>query len=216
VGGGAARVGIGYSERGHVIMTPGIRAAFRAGLVAGRERRSRLDDAERAELGGLSQEAQREIRTLLAKGLSDFMIGEHLGVSAGAIKYWRDGEADLELYFAAKKACEQARLRTRLRTFWKSPFGINKDQGMQKGVFCPPGLHLWKLAEFFCTRKTYDSVFYPLLADFHHEYFDALNAGLEGRALWLRVLYCGAFFKSAGLNVAMRFLREAWARFLKA
>jgi hypothetical protein len=44
-------------------------------------------------------------------------------------------------------------------------------------MFRPPGLHLWKLAEFFCTKKTYDSIFCPLLADYHHEYFDAHDTG---------------------------------------
>jgi hypothetical protein len=79
----------------------------------------------------------------------------------------------------------------------------------------PPGSHLWKFAEFFCTKKTYDSVFHPLLADFQHEYFEALKDGRVWKARWTRVLYLGAFFKSAGLNVAMRFLREAWDRFKK-
>jgi DNA-binding CsgD family transcriptional regulator len=83
-------------------------------------------------------------------------------------------------------------------------------------LFSPPGMGLWRLAEFLCTKKTYDSVFVPLLADFHHEYFEALSRGEKWKARWLRVLYYSAFFKSAGLNVAMRFLREAWARFHKA
>jgi hypothetical protein len=37
-----------------------------------------------------------------------------------------------------------------------------------KDVYLPPGLSLWKLAESFCTKKTYDSIFCPLLAEFQH------------------------------------------------
>jgi hypothetical protein len=92
---------------------------------------------------------------------------------------------------------------------------IGNAQDARKKVILPPGSRLWNLADFFCTKKTYDSVFCPLLADFQYEYFEALKDGREWKARWLRVLYFGAFFKSAGLNVAMRFLREAWARFHK-
>jgi len=80
----------------------------------------------------------------------------------------------------------------------------------------PPGVRFWKLAECLCTKKTYDSVFVPLLADFHHEYFECLRSGRKWKARWMRVLYLGAFVKSASLNVSMKFLREAWTRFRKA
>jgi hypothetical protein len=95
---------------------------------------------------------------------------------------------------------------------------LENSQKAQKRerIFRPPGLPLWRVAKFLCTNKTYDSIFSPLLADFHHEYFEALKAGRKWKARWLLVLYCGAFFKSAGLNVSMRFLREAWVRFHKA
>src|SRR5579863_4764551 len=82
-------------------------------------------------------------------------------------------------------------------------------------IIAPPGRRLWQLAEFLCTKKTYNSIFCPLMAEFHHEYFEALNEGRSWRARWVRVLYFGAFFKSAGLNVSMKFLREAWERFQK-
>jgi hypothetical protein len=114
--------------------------------------------------------------------------------------------------FVIRESQEQNHASASTSELPKKPVPVGSD-----GVIVfPPGLHLWKLAEFFCTKKTYDSIFIPLLADFHHEYFDALSARREWRARWLRVLYCGEFFKSAGLNVAMRFLREAWARFHKA
>jgi hypothetical protein len=82
-------------------------------------------------------------------------------------------------------------------------------------VISPPGLRLWHLAEFLCTKKTYASIFYPLLAEFQHEYFDALSTGRTWKARWVRVLYFCAFFKSAGLNVTMKLMREAWERFQK-
>ena len=77
-------------------------------------------------------------------------------------------------------------------------------------IATPPGVRLWKLAEFFCTQRTYKAVFEPLLADFQHEYFEALSQGRRGKALWLRVLYLWAFCKSTGLNLAMSFVREIW------
>ena len=93
----------------------------------------------------------------------------------------------------------------------------HRDDGHKHAkVSLPPDFRLWRLAEFLSTKKTYASVFRPLLADFHHEYFESLRAGSKWKARWLRVLYFGAFFKSAGLNIGMKLLSEAVARFRKA
>jgi hypothetical protein len=118
----------------------------------------------------------------------------------------------IELLSASENISIQDEVRTRLSNAFFN-LGV---RALRRAVLAPPGLRLWKLAEFFCTRKAYDSVFVPLLADFHHEYFECLSTGQKGKALWMRGLYLWAFLKSAGLNVSMKFLREAWARFRKA
>lgn len=86
---------------------------------------------------------------------------------------------------------------------------IRRTQSIR--VSAAPGQRLWKVTEFLCSKKTYASVFAPLLAEFQHEYFEALNDGRQWKARWLRVVYVCAFLKSAGLHISMKLLREAWS-----
>jgi hypothetical protein len=52
------------------------------------------------------------------------------------------------------------------------------------------------LAEFCCSRKTYEMVFKPLLADYYAEYVEAVARRRPWRARWLRVVYVAAFLST--------------------
>jgi len=173
---------------------------------------------------------EKQVLALTREGYTSAKMGAKLGLRGLTVRSYRKTlkqKLDASREDAAKRmrdfeketswqnAVEAAEYYLEQREMFPEPIESPDPLLPGKAVVSPPGLDIWKLAEFLCTKKTYDSIFVPLLADFHHEYFDALSVGREWKARWLRVLYCGAFFKSAGLNVAMRLLREAWDRFKK-
>jgi hypothetical protein len=159
------------------------------------------------------------VLSLLTEGRNDEEIAARLMVDPNLVAVFRDHA------YSSGGFVTQDRMKAWQDSYLGSTEHVQQfDFGALEGrkqveslgkILAPPGCRLWNLAEFFCTKRTYGSIFIPLLAEFQHEYFDALKNDREWKARWLRVLYCGAFFKSAGLNVAMRFLREAWDRFKK-
>lgn len=56
-------------------------------------------------------------------------------------------------------------------------------------IALPPGAGAASVLEFLYSRKTYDSVFAPTIADMQHEHFEALAKGRTAKAFWVRV--CG-------------------------
>jgi len=66
-------------------------------------------------------------------------------------------------------------------------------------ISLPPGRRLLKFADFFSSAKSMELVFRPLVADWHHEYFDALNERREWKARWISIRNCWDFAKAFGL-----------------
>jgi len=60
-------------------------------------------------------------------------------------------------------------------------------------IFAAPGSLLLRIAEFFCTKKSFEQVYSPIIADMWLEYFTALNAGRIWKARWMRLLYTTKF-----------------------
>jgi len=89
---------------------------------------------------------------------------------------------------------------------------LHRGAGMGK-VRLPPGTYLGRIAEFFCRRKTYRQVFEPLLAEFQHEYLEALLEDRLFHAKWLRVLYFVAFCNAAQMNLIGKLLKRLWSAF---
>jgi hypothetical protein len=66
-------------------------------------------------------------------------------------------------------------------------------------IEAPPGRLLLKLADFFFSSNAMTFTFEPLVADWHHEYFEALAESRFWKARWLCVRYYWAFAKAFGL-----------------
>jgi hypothetical protein len=56
----------------------------------------------------------------------------------------------------------------------------------RSAVVRPPLALLGAIARFFCTRRTFDRVFRPVIADIVHEWFEAETAGRRMRSRYLR------------------------------
>lgn len=84
------------------------------------------------------------------------------------------------------------RLRDKLK-FWK-PYIAACD------VYKAPGSKLLAFVEFFYSPKTVEHTFKPLVADWHHELFEALKTKRTWKALWISVRYRYAFIKAMGLS----------------
>ena len=82
----------------------------------------------------------------------------------------------------------------------------------------PPGTKLSKLAELLISPKRYERDVQAALADWHAEYFDALDQK-RGRVkmAFIRIRYTWAFFKAAGwllgLETAGKLLSKVIAKF---
>jgi hypothetical protein len=74
----------------------------------------------------------------------------------------------------------------------------------------PPGQVLRRLAEFFCSKKSRQQVFEPLLTDMASEHCDALAAGRPWKARWMVMLYTFAFWRAVGLHAAVRLIASIW------
>lgn len=77
----------------------------------------------------------------------------------------------------------------------------------------PPGTYLARIAERFCTRKTYERVFEPLLTDLQYEYFHALHEGGIWKARRIRILYTHEFFRAAGFNITTKVIQRVLKMF---
>jgi hypothetical protein len=73
----------------------------------------------------------------------------------------------------------------------------------------PPGFRLLAVAEFLCSRRTYEEVFLPTVQDLREEHAAALVAGREWKARWVLLRGYWSFISAAGLQSAVRFARRA-------
>ena len=76
---------------------------------------------------------------------------------------------------------------------WTLRFGRNR-------LAKPPGFRVLTVAEFFCSPKTIDQVFEPLVSDWQEEYFAALNENRWFKARWVSIRYMWKALLAFGLS----------------
>jgi hypothetical protein len=76
----------------------------------------------------------------------------------------------------------------------------------------PPGSTLEAIAEFFCSRKSFERVAKPAIADLHFEYFEALNEGRKLKAAWVRVRGTWGFWFALGAVRLMKVVHDVWEK----
>ena len=94
--------------------------------------------------------------------------------------------------------------------FWGSRAQL---YGSGKQIQSPPGYRLRTLAEFFCSRRTFELVLEPTLRDLFDEYCEALNEGRRWKARWVRIRGSWSFWRAASAQLAVSFIRlliQAW------
>lgn len=72
----------------------------------------------------------------------------------------------------------------------------------------PPGSTLSKILKFLYTKKTYDIVFDPIVADLQTEYFECLDNKEYWKARWTRVIYLMYFVKAGGLHSLLSLVKN--------
>jgi hypothetical protein len=92
------------------------------------------------------------------------------------------------------------------RNVWTSPLLFQQRSG--KKLYQPPGSRLLRLAEFLCSRKTYEEVLEPAIIDLREEYHQALSAGRTWKAKWVLVRGYWSFFNAAGLMSLVRIAKS--------
>jgi hypothetical protein len=68
----------------------------------------------------------------------------------------------------------------------------------------PPGAFLERVADFFCSKKTFHSIVEPQIADMQHEYFEAFSKGRTKKAAWIRIRESIRFFYVLGVHRALK------------
>jgi hypothetical protein len=71
-----------------------------------------------------------------------------------------------------------------------------------------PGSKLLSLVEYLYSPKVLEGVFKPLVAEWRHEYFDALRDGKTIKASWINARYVLSFFMAMGLSKVLSFFRS--------
>lgn len=75
-----------------------------------------------------------------------------------------------------------------------------KDVAKQKNIQPAPGSLWMRFTEFFYSKKFVEGTIKPTIADWHCEYFEALQEKREWKARWINVRYHWAMIKTLGLG----------------
>ncbi|MBZ5659047.1 MAG: sugar transferase [Acidobacteriia bacterium] len=79
-----------------------------------------------------------------------------------------------------------------------------------KKVSGPPGLLIQSFAEFLCSKKTYEQIVKPMIADLQFEYFEALSQRRILKASWIRMRYFFSLCSALGLFRVIRAIADFW------
>jgi len=82
--------------------------------------------------------------------------------------------------------------------------------GKARLITRPPGSFLHSMAKFFCTKKTYERVVKPAIADMRHEYCEALAERATLRAVWIRVRGILSILFALGVYKATKIVWDVW------
>ena len=125
-------------------------------------------------------------------------------------------EADYAALVRASWQIEEACLHkgnSAYHVLTSSSVGQGRSLPTPEGLHLPPGLSLSALAQFIYSRKIYDRVFQPILADMQHEYFEALKDGQQRKAQWVmwrgRLSFVMAVFAQVPVSIT-RLIVKLW------
>ena len=76
----------------------------------------------------------------------------------------------------------------------------------------PPGSALRVLAEFFLSKKTYEEIAKPTLADLQFEYCEALREKRRLKAKWIRLRGTCSFWLALGTSTLIKTIAGVWRR----
>jgi len=68
------------------------------------------------------------------------------------------------------------------------------------------------VAEFLCSRKSYEQVAKPIIADLQFEYFEALREGRRAKAAWDRARGFCSFWMALGLFRLTKTVVDVWRK----
>jgi hypothetical protein len=71
----------------------------------------------------------------------------------------------------------------------------------QRRLFRPPGLWMDRFASFFFRRKTYETIFSPLIGEYQVEQYEAWANNRIWRSRWLAILYVIAFVRTVRVQL---------------
>lgn len=71
-----------------------------------------------------------------------------------------------------------------------------------------PGVALLSLVKFFYSPETVEYRFEPIIADWHFEYFNALELKELWKARWISIRYTCRFIAAMGLSQLLSFIRD--------
>ena len=120
---------------------------------------------------------------------------------ANALDY-RVGHAGERLVAHVEKA-RGPDLRRRLREFGQTATNWLVRLASRQKIRRPVGSLLRGVAEFVCSKKSYEQIYDPLISDLRFEYCEALAANRRGKARWVRARGYGSFLAAVLAHVAV-------------
>lgn len=107
--------------------------------------------------------------------------------------------ADIETIMRRLLEKKYSEATRRQREFYVQMMIMALKRGSTRIVRRPPGALMLRIAEVLCTSKRLEDVYKPIIADYQHEYFEALKSGNRPRILFVKVRHYWGFLKATGL-----------------
>lgn len=78
-------------------------------------------------------------------------------------------------------------LARQIRSFMAFMIEMEEQRKAEKEkIVNPPGFKLFKVLEFFCSKRTVEYVIEPMHAEYLVEYYEALSSGMKWKALYIK------------------------------
>jgi hypothetical protein len=97
--------------------------------------------------------------------------------------------------------------------FWTREIALRLEDHQRRTITRPPGARLVAFAECVFSKRTYETVLKPYLAETQEEYFEALSEGRVRKARWVRVRGVICFWTHVLLQLpvsATRLAKKLW------
>ncbi len=89
----------------------------------------------------------------------------------------------------------------------------SRSIGTQSMSFSAPGAILFQILDFTVSKKTFETIYVPIIADMREEYFEAHSQNRIWKARWVRIRGTYSFFAAMGLDrvfASVSFFVKAW------